>query len=151
MSFRTFICKKSTEPNTFDKIKFIKSILVQDNGTPLCKGQFVNIDGIEYKINNIDEDINTYVEVAVKVDDVFNYVLIVIELKTKYDKDLYLGTQYITITSSNYFKGKYDLSDKKELRDLKFISIPYMTDETFFKTREFIPIDWSDCIPSRDK
>ena len=151
MSFSTFICEKSSCFYTFDKTEFIERILVQDNGTPLCKGQFVNIDGIEYKINNIDKDINTYVEVAVKVDGVINYVLIVIELKTKYDKDLYLGTQYITITSSNYFKGKYDLSDKKELRDLKFISIPDMTDETFFKTREYIPVDWSNCIPSRDK
>ena len=133
--------------SAFDKKEFQERILVQDNGVPLADGQFVNIDGVEYKIRDIDKDIKS----LFNIDGVIHSVLIVINLKTKYDKDVYLGTRYITITSSNYFKGRYDLSDKKELGDLKFISIPNMTDETFFMTPEYIRIDCSNCIPSRDK
>ncbi len=151
MSWRPYSSEKSTDLSTFDKKKFQERILVQDNGVPLAEGQFVNIDGVEYKIRYINKDINKYVESLLNIDGVIHSVLIVINLKTKYDKDVYLGKEYITITSSNYFKGDYNLSDKKELKDLKFINIPNMTDETFFKTPEYIPIDCSNCIPSRDK
>lgn len=132
--------------STFNKQEFLERILVQEDGTPLCKGQFVNIDGVEYKITYINKDINS----SYRINDVIHIVLVVIALKTEYNKDSTFE-EYISITSSNYFKGYYDLSDRKELGNLKFISIPNMTDETFFKTIEYIPFDCSNCIPSRDK
>jgi hypothetical protein len=57
---------------------------------------------------------------------------------SQFDKSSY-SKKYMNITSSNYFIGryKYDLRDKKELGNLKFINIPNMTDEIFFNAPSF--------------
>jgi hypothetical protein len=43
--------------STINKTEFIERILVLDNGTPLCVGQFINIDGSGYKVTHIDTSI----------------------------------------------------------------------------------------------
>ena len=119
--------------STFDKTEFLGRILVQDNGTPLSVNQYVRIDGTGYKVTDIDT--GNYTKTGW---DGITEVLIVITLMTQHDKSR-MSIKYITITSSNYFKGeyKYDLSNKKELKNLKFISIPNMTDKIFFEVPYF--------------
>lgn len=117
----------------FNKTEFLERILVLDNGTPLCVGQFINIDGSGYKVTHIDTSNYTNTDW-----NGITEVLILIEFMSQFDKSSY-SKKYMSITSSNYFIGryKYDLRDKKELGNLKFINIPNMTDEIFFNAPSF--------------